>query len=128
MTNHNPRNKRAHEIHYTLDDIKEFIDLAQHEWRHAKRYVKKAYPATLIKADEVDGVPSMLVHFDGMEGEEVAECWVDEDGEDEWCVHTHGLHAHGVHPLVCVWHAPHLPSAVRAGASSTPSSRARRRS
>ena len=42
--------------------------------------------ADLLAARRQDDPPGLLVRFDGyaLDAEE-AECWVDEDGEDEWC-------------------------------------------
>ena len=79
------RRQMMYEVLYVDDDVRETLDLAKEEWRHVNTQVRIAYPGLLIKPTEVDGVPSLLVHFDGMEANpESAECFVDEDGEDEW--------------------------------------------
>ena len=79
------RRQLMYEVLYVDDDVRETLDLAKEEWRHVNAQVRMAYPGLLIKPTEVDGVPSLLVHFDGMESTpESAECFVDEDGEDEW--------------------------------------------
>ena len=84
--------KGAHEIVYSSDGVKEVIDLSKEEWKHVVKLVKTAYRGTVIRgSDESDYSdempnPSLLIHFDGYEfDDEAAECWVDENGEDDWC-------------------------------------------
>ena len=93
--------KDSHELVYLSDAVKEVLDLKKEGWRHVVKLVKTAYRGTLIRASAEEG---LLVHFDGGAGgftigDEEAECWVDEDGEDEWCWEANFRPPKGVHVM-----------------------------
>jgi hypothetical protein len=77
----------SYELLYVDDNMKEVVCLEKEEWRHVVAMIRTAYRGMLIRAAKPGtDEEGLLVRFDVADSEDAdAECWIDEDGDDEWC-------------------------------------------